>query len=157
MNYWRLHAVESKCLAFVGAALIVGLGLGFALGTIFSSQQPGSSQTQLAIGEIEWGLEGDMLTMLIPINNLGGFPATIQSISVRANTTDSTWYTDPNPASINNGGDTITGTSSDTFEWTPIRGSAPVDFLLPGNTYVIKITVHDGDFEKTVTAQLEWD
>jgi len=149
--------VESKCLAFVIGALIVGLGLGFALGNWFGGQQPGSGETQLTVGEIDWGLEGDMLTMFIPITNLGGFPATIQSISVRENITGSTWYTDQNPASINNGEDTITGTSSDTFEWNPILGSAPLDFLLPGNTYVIRITVHDGYFEKTATAQLSWE
>jgi hypothetical protein len=95
--------------------------------------------------------------MFIPINNMGGAPATIQSIGVRENITGSTWYTDQNPESINNGEDTIIGTSSDTLEWNPIRGSAPLDFLLPGNTYVIRNTVYDGYFEKTATAQLEWN
>lgn len=149
--------MESKCILFVIGALIVGVGLGFVLGTIFSNQRPGTEKTQLAIGEIGWSLDGDMLTMSIPISNLGSLPATIQSISVRRNVTGSTWYTDQSPETLNSGDDTITGLSSDTFEWNSVRGSAPLDFLSAGNTYVIRVTVHDGYFEKTATAQLEWE
>ena len=94
--------------------------------------------------------------MLIPIDNLGGFPVTIQSISVRENVTGSTEYTDLNPTGIYSGTGDIAPGGGEAFEWNATRGSAPFDFLLPGNTYIVTINVFDGYYRRTTTAPLEW-
>lgn len=90
--------IDTRCIALGVVLFVGGFGLGFAVNSIFYPS--GTMGTQLYIGEIEWSLEGDSLTMHIPIDNVGGFPVTIQSISVRENVTGSTEYTDSNPTGI---------------------------------------------------------
>lgn len=148
--------MESKIYVFIITALIVGIGLGFVLGTVFTNQRPGSERTQLSIGDVQWRIEGDILTMVIPITNKGTMPAAIKTISVRVDAAGSAEYADKNPLGLASNSDTVTAGGGDTFEWDAIHGSAPSGFLLPGNTYVIKVTVHDGYFEKTTTAPLEY-
>ena len=86
--------MDSKCiilgLGLFAAGLGLGLGLGFALHDVFYPS--GTMGTQLFIGEIEWSFEGDFLTMIIPVDNNGGLPVTIQSISARENFTGSIEY-----------------------------------------------------------------
>ena len=148
--------MESKYFVFIITALIVGIGLGFALGTVFTNQRPGSERTLLSIGDVQWRIEGDILTISIPITNKGALPAAILTISVRVDAAGSAEYADENPSGLVSSSDTVTAGGGDTFEWDATRGSAPSGFLLPGNTYVIKVTVHDGYFEKTTTAPLEY-
>ncbi len=145
--------MDTKCIALGVVLFVAGFGLGFAVNNIFQSS--GTTGTRLIIGEIEWSLEGDFFTMYIPIDNVGTIPVTIQSISVRKNVTGATEYTDSNPIGINSGSESIAAGGSDTFKWNSTLGTAPFDFLLPGNTYVVKVTVFDGYYQKTTTAPLE--
>ena len=145
--------MDAKCLALGVVLFAVGFGLGFAVNNIF--RPGGTTGTQLYIGEIEWGWGGDYLTMHIPIDNFGGFPVTIHSISVRENAAGSTEYTDSNPAGVFSGTADIAPGGSETFEWNAVRGSAPFDFLLPGNTYVVTVRVFDGHYQRTTTAPFE--
>jgi len=93
--------MDSRCIVLGVVLFALGFGLGFAARSVFYPS--GTMGTQLLIGETEWSLEGDSLTMLIPVDNVGGFPVTIQSISVRENVTGSTEYTDSNPTGIYSG------------------------------------------------------
>lgn len=146
--------MDTKCITLAVVLFALGFGLGFAVNNIF--RPSGTIGTRLYIGEIEWSLEGDFLTMYIPVDNVGGSPVTVQSISVRANVTGSTEYTDSNPQGVFSGTSDIAPGGGDTFEWSAARGSAPLDFLLPGNAYVVTINVFDGYYRKTTTAPSEW-
>jgi len=144
--------MEMKCFALGIIMLIIGFGLGFAINNSFF-QGPGRElRSQLLINEIEWRFEGDFLTMHIPIDNIGTITVSIESIGVRKNVTGSTEYVDSNPVGEYSGTNSIAAGGGETFEWNATSGSAPFDFLLPGNTYVVKVTVHDGFFERTTTA-----
>lgn len=142
--------MDTKCIALAGILFVVGFGLGFAVNNMFYPRE--TMGTRLVIGEIEWSLEGDFLTMYIPIDNVGTIPVTIQSISVRENVTGASEYTDLNPRGVNGGSDSIAAGGGDTFEWNSTRGAAPFDFLLPGKVYVVKITVFDGYYQETTAA-----
>ncbi|UCE95334.1 MAG: hypothetical protein JSV51_06270 [Candidatus Bathyarchaeota archaeon] len=146
--------MDSRCIALALSLFVVGFGLGFAVNSMFFPSRP--MGTQLSVGEIEWSLEGDLLIIEIPIDNIGGYPVTIQSISVRENVAGSTEYTDWNPVGLSSGTRDIASGGSDTFEWNATRGSAPFDFLLQGKTYIVTIRVFDGDYQKTTTAPSEW-
>ena len=135
-------------------SIAAGIGLGFVLNNAFYPS--GTMGSQLYIGEIEWSFVGDFLTMTISIDNNGGSPVTIQSISVRENITGSIEYTDSNPAGIYSGTADIASGGGDAFEWNATSGSAPFDFLLPGNTYIVTINVFDGYYRRTTTAPSEW-
>jgi len=148
--------MDTKCILLGAILLTGGFGLGFAANNLFTSGLRGNLGTQLSIGEIEWLFEDDFLIMRIPINNIGTMPVTIQSINVRKDVTGSIEYTDSNPIGIFSGSGAIASGGGDTFEWNAIRGSAPFDFLSPGNTYVIKIVVFDGYYQRTATAPSEW-
>jgi len=90
--------METKCILLGIGMLIVGFGLGFAANNLFT---PGRDlRSQLLINEIEWGFEGDFLTMHILIDNIGTMPVTIESIGVRKNVTGSTEYVDLNPMNL---------------------------------------------------------
>jgi hypothetical protein len=147
--------MNTKCIILGVVLFVAGTGLGFALNNIFRPSV--TMGTQLHIGEITWSFKGDFLTMTISVDNVGGLPVTIQSISVRENVTGSIEYTDPNPIGIYSGTADITSGGGDAFEWNATQGSAPFDFLLPGKTYTIKITVFDGYYSKTTTAPSEWE
>jgi len=148
--------MDTRCIVLGVVLFVAGFGLGFAANNIFNQSSSGILGTQLSIGEIEWSLVGDSLTMHIPIDNVGTVPVTIQTISVRKNATGSTEYSDLNPTGIFSGSDSIAPGGSDTFEWNATLGLAPFDFLLPGNTYVIKVIVYDGYYQRTTTAPFEW-
>ncbi len=148
--------MDTKCFALGIILLAVGFGLGFALNDVFNPGPAGGLRSQLLIREIEWSLEGDFLTMRIPIDNVGGMPVSIQSISVRENFTGSTEYVDSDPIGLSSGTADITSGGGDTFEWNATSGSAPFDFLLVGKTYIVKVTVFDGFFERTTTAPIEF-
>ena len=90
--------METRCIVLGVILFVAGVGLGFAMNDIFFPSP--TMGTHLHIGEIEWSLEGDFLTMSIPVDNIGGYPVTIQSIGVRENITGSTEYTYPNPIGI---------------------------------------------------------
>ena len=146
--------METKCILLGIGMLIVGFGLGFAANNLFT---PGRDlRSQLLINEIEWGFEGDFLTMHILIDNIGTMPVTIESIGVRKNVTGSTEYVDLNPIGIYSGTNGIAPGGAEIFAWNSTSGSAPFDFLLPGNTYIVKVTVYDGIFERTTTAPFEF-
>jgi hypothetical protein len=147
--------MDTKCIILGVTLFAIGVGLGFALNNVFYPRG-GTMGTQLYIGEIEWRFEGDFLTMTIPIDNKAGSPVTIQSISVRENATGSIEYTDSNPTGIYSGTADIAPGGGDAFEWNATRGSAPFDFLLPGNTYIVAINVFDGYYRRTTTAPSEW-
>jgi len=136
------------------AIIVVIVALGLAFSNIF--QNPNQGTTDLLIDEVEWLLEGDYTTMSIPIQNVGGMPVTIKSISVRKSGIGSTEYADNDPIGINSGTDAIASGGAEVFYWNSGRGSAPFDFLQSGETYVIKVTTGTGSFfEKTVTAPIE--
>ena len=141
-------------LIAAGAIIIVIVALGLAFSNIF--QNPNQGTTDLLIDEVEWIIDGDYKAMSIPIRNVGGMPVTIESISVRKSGIGSTEYTDNDPIGIASGTETITSGGADTFYWNSDSGSAPFDFLLSGETYVIKVTCGTGSFfEETVTAPTE--
>ncbi len=146
--------METKCILLGLGTLIVGFGLGFAANNLFT---PGRDlRSQLLINEIEWSFEGDFLTMHIPIDNIGTMPVTIESIGVRKNATGSTEYVDLNPIGIYSETNGIAPRGAETFTWNSTSGSAPFDFLLLGNTYIVKVTVYDGIFERTTTGPFEF-
>jgi len=147
--------MDTKCLAFGIIMLVVGFGLGFAVNNVFNPGQEGF-QSQLLIGDIEWRFEGDFLTMRIPIDNVGGASVSIQSIGVRENVSGSTEYVDSDPIGLYSKTADIASGGGDAFEWNATTGSAPFDFLLVGKTYVVKVTVYDGFFERTTTAPIEF-
>jgi hypothetical protein len=133
---------------------VVIIALGFAFWNMF--QNPNQGTTDLLINEVEWIVDGEYKAMSIPIQNVGGMPVTIESISVRKSGSGSTEYTDNDPIGIASGTDTIASGGADTFYWNSDSGSAPFDFLQSGETYVIKVTCGTGAFfEKTVTAPTE--
>jgi len=136
--------------------LIVGFGLGFAVNNLFTPGPKGELRSQLLINEIEWSFEGDFWIMHIRIDNVGTMPVTIESIGVRKNATGSTEYVDLNPIGIYSGTNDIAPGGAETFTWNSTSGSAPFDFLLPGNTYIVKVTVYDGTFERTTRAPFEF-
>lgn len=146
--------METKCILLGLGMLIVGFGLGFAANNLFT---PGRDlRSQLLINEIEWSFEGDFLTMHIPIDNIGTTPVTIESIGVRKNATGSTEYVDLDPTGIYSETNGIAPGGAETFTWNSTSGSAPFDFLLLGNTYIVKVTVYDGIFERTTTGPFEF-
>lgn len=149
--------MDSKCILLGVVLFVTGFGLGFAANNMFNPNLNTNLGSRLVINDIEWSFEGDFLIMRIPIDNIGTIPVTIQSISVRKNATGSPEYADLNPVGIYSGTNDIAAGGGDTFEWNATRGSAPFDFLLPDNTYVIKVTVFDGYYQKTTTAPLEWE
>ena len=57
------------------------------------------------------------------------------------------------PISINNE-NVVAGEGSDIFDWNVIRGNAPIDFLQPGQTYVVKVMGYESSAQKTTTAPL---
>jgi len=146
--------MDTKCIILGIVLFAAGFGLGFALNNVF--RPSGAIGTQLYIGEIEWNFEGDFLTMTIPIDNVGGLPVTIQSISVKENATGSIEYTDSHPIGIYSGTADITAGGGDAFEWNATSGLAPFDFLQLGKTYIVTIKVFDGYYRRTTTAPSEW-
>jgi len=142
-----------KLIAAV-AVIVVIVALGLAFSNIF--QNPNQGTTDLLIDAVEWISEGDYTTMSIPIQNVGGMPVTIESISVRKSGSGSTEYTDNDPIGINSGENTIASGGAEVFYWNSGKSSAPFDFLQSGETYVIKVTCGTGSFfEETVTAPTE--
>ena len=148
--------METKCYLLGIGMLIVGLVLGFAANNVFNPGSGRELRSQLLINDIEWRFEGDFLVMHIPVENIGTMPVSVESIGVREDVTGSTEYVDLNPRGINSGSNGIASGGAETFAWNATSGSAPFDFLLPGNTYVVKVTVHDGIFERTTTAHSEF-
>jgi hypothetical protein len=148
--------METKCYLLGIGMLIVGLVLGFAANNVFNPGSGRELRSQLLINDIEWRFEGDFLVMHIPVENIGTMPVSVESIGVREDVTGSTEYVDLNPRGINSGSNGIASGGAETFAWNATSGSAPFDFLLPGNTYVVKVTVHDGIFERTTTAHFEF-
>jgi len=148
--------METKCIILGIGMLIVGFGLGFAVNNLFTPGPGRELRSQLLINEIEWSFEGDFLIMHIPIDNVGTIPVTIESIGVRKNATGSTEYVDLNPIGIYSGTNGIAPGGAETFAWNSTSGSAPFDFLLPGNTYIVKVTVYDGTFERTTRTPFEF-
>jgi len=138
-------------LLALAVVIIGGISLGFVWWNSFYQPQG----AQLVIDEVEWGLQGDYTTMSIPVRNLGEYPVTITSISVREDALGSTEYTDNDPLGVTSGSNDIAGGGGDTFEWNAGSGSAPFNFLQSGKTYVIKVTTGTGFVEKTVTAPAE--
>ena len=148
--------METKCYLLGIGMLIVGLVLGFAVNNVFNPGPARELRSQLLINDIEWSFEGDFLIMHIPIDNIGTMPVSVESIGVREDATGSTEYVDLNPIGIYSESNDIASGGGETFAWNATSGSAPFDFLRPGNTYIVKVTVHDGIFERTTTAHSEF-
>lgn len=143
-------------LKLVGAAvvIVVIVALGLAFSNVF--QNPYQGTADLLIDAVEWIVDGEYKAMSIPIQNVGGMPVTIESISVRKSGSGGTEYTDNDPVGISSGENTIASGGAEVFYWNSDNGSAPYDFLQLGETYVIKVTCGTGSFfEETVTAPSE--
>jgi hypothetical protein len=80
-------------------------------------------------------------------------PNSIHSIRVRKDAAGSTEYAWMDPTSINNE-NVIAGEGSDIFDWNVIRGNAPIDYLQPDQTYVVKVIGYESSAQKTTTAPL---
>jgi len=133
--------------------LVTGAGLGFAAGITLSSQPSGNLAYELEIWDINWILEGDLFTIEIVVDNRGNMPNSILSISARKDAAGSTEYAWIDPISINNE-NVIAGEEYDIFDWNVIRGNAPIDFLQPSQTHVVKVIGYESSAQKTTTAPL---
>jgi hypothetical protein len=86
-------------------------------------------------------------------DNRRNMPNSIHSIRVRKDAAGSTEYAWMDPTSINNE-NVIAGEGSDIFDWNVIRGNAPIDYLQPDQTYVVKVIGYESSAQKTTTAPL---
>jgi hypothetical protein len=73
-------------------------------------------------------------------DNRRNMPNSTHSIIVRKDVAGSTEYAWIDPISINSE--------------NVIRGNAPIDFLQPGQTYVVKVMGYESSAQKTTTAPL---
>jgi hypothetical protein len=151
--YEEGNEVDTKCIALGIAMLVIGAGLGFAAGITLSSQASGNLAYELEIWDINWILEGDLFTIEIVVDNIGNMPNSVHSISVRRDAAGSTEYAWIDPISINNKNE-IPSHAWDIFRWDVIRGNATIDFLQPGQIYVIKVVGYESAAQKTTTAPL---
>lgn len=147
--------INRNCALLAIAMLVIGAIGGFAAGVSLAPQSSGDMAYDLSINDIDWVLIGDLFTMEIKVVNRGSMAISIQSISVRKDSVGSTEYVWNNPISIIDRNE-ILENNWDVFRYDALKGNAPIEFLQPGQTYVVKVEGTNSYDEMTTTAPLEW-
>jgi hypothetical protein len=144
--------MDSKSYAIIAIALVAGLVGGYLASSIPSQNHISDLQEQITelneqlkvrirIEKVSWPPNA----VKVEVRNTGSAPAVIESISVRLNETDATWYVDTS----NDATGSIALGGAEEFFWDETDASAE-GYLEPDSAYIIRVNCTTGFSDEVV-------